>query len=113
MSSADTTVPGFTLAPLDNLVIGPFFSPAQLVTFDSSIHRKQHEMDVTVLPFTRTPMRLLERLKSVPAKKVSIMGQVNQTEEEAQELVVRPAAMREVLFAAYPLLLPLCMSSLS
>ena len=56
-------------------------------------------MDVTVIDFTRAPLRLLARLASLPRTNVNQHG-----------LAVDPSKFKARMFAAYPLYVPVYMA---
>ncbi|GAA5971360.1 hypothetical protein JCM21900_001463 [Sporobolomyces salmonicolor] len=95
VSAVDASIPGFDLSPLDELTVS---SPWDVdpVPFSRSEHSTQHDQEITILPFTRSPLKLLDKIAAAP-----------RTTAEKHGLVVNPARFKSVLFAAYPLYLPL------
>lgn len=95
--SAEATLAGFEYHPLSDLSLnaeaGVELEEAE--PFDARIHSNQQGLDITTLPFTLSPMKMLSKIALLPKmddKKISIY----------------PARMKPILFAGYPLLLPIC-----
>jgi len=96
VSALDSSLPGFRLSPLDELPLNAPFSPTDSVPFSPSQHLTQHSTPVTLLPFTHHPLSLLSKIASLP-----------RTIESTDGIGMNPKSFKEVLFATYPVLMPI------
>ncbi|GAA5826139.1 hypothetical protein JCM5353_008399 [Sporobolomyces roseus] len=96
ISALDSSLPGFRLSPLDELPLNAPFSPTESVPFSPSQHLTQHSTPVTLLPFTHHPLSLLSKIASLP-----------RTIESTDGIGMNPKSFKEVLFATYPVLMPI------
>ncbi|GAA6043412.1 hypothetical protein JCM8097_008578 [Rhodosporidiobolus ruineniae] len=106
ISALNASLPGFRLSPLDRLCVSPPLE-SEPVPFSASEHLSPFSShppssdfpsgppEVTLIPFTRTPLTLLDQLSSFP-RTVATSG-----------LSLDPRRFDPVLFAAYPLYIPL------
>ncbi|GAA5878433.1 hypothetical protein JCM1840_002583 [Sporobolomyces johnsonii] len=95
IKAIDASIPGFKLSPLDELVVSPPWD-VDPVPFSPSEHSVQHGQEITILPFTRSPLNLLDKIAATPRTTAAKHG-----------IVVNPARFKSVLFAAYPMYIPL------
>ncbi|GAA5917675.1 hypothetical protein JCM6882_008319 [Rhodosporidiobolus microsporus] len=109
ISALNASLPGFRLDPLDRLSASPPLDPeeAPLEPFSPSKHLTPFSSlpsstdfpsgtpDVALIPFTRTPLNLLDKLSSFPRSLAS------------EGLSFDPKRFKPVLFAAYPIYLPM------
>ncbi|GAA5895301.1 hypothetical protein JCM5296_002034 [Sporobolomyces johnsonii] len=95
IKAIDASIPGFKLSPLDELVVSPPWD-VDPVPFSPSEHSIQHGQEITILPFTRSPLNLLDKIAATPRTTAAKHG-----------IVVNPARFKSVLFAAYPMYIPL------
>ncbi|KAM0753977.1 hypothetical protein T439DRAFT_322865 [Meredithblackwellia eburnea MCA 4105] len=94
LTATDASLPGFSLSPLDQLSVTAGWE-TEPVQYDASAHSQQHDQNVTIIPFTHSPVHLIEALKERPrinAQKHGISYDVT--------------SVQPTLFAAYPLYLP-------
>ncbi|GAA6056316.1 hypothetical protein JCM3770_000666 [Rhodotorula araucariae] len=100
ITALDASLPGFRLPPLSDLTVAPPFA-APPVPFSRAEHLTQHGERITLLPMTQHPLDLVRKLKAFPRK---FSGPTDDGELGAS---VDPKQFDEVVFAAYPLYLPL------
>ncbi|GAA5885369.1 hypothetical protein JCM16303_006021 [Sporobolomyces ruberrimus] len=96
VSALDSSLPGFRLSPLDELPLAAPFSPSLSLPFSPSLHLTQYDTPVTLLPFTHHPLSLLSKIASLP-----------RTIEQADGIGLNPKSFKEVMFATYPVYLPI------
>ncbi|BGP13580.1 hypothetical protein JCM10213_008717 [Rhodosporidiobolus nylandii] len=109
ISALDASLPGFRLSPLDRLSVSPPFEVPP-VPFSPSTHLNPFSSlppsrafptppSVTPIPFTRSPLNLLRKLSALPRTLPS-------SSDEEGGLSFDPKQFKPVLFAAYPLYVP-------
>lgn len=92
--------------------------------FDPALHLTQHETPITVLPWSVSPMNALKTIAGLPSTNLEKDGiDFSQSFrflipsfgwlvcERLIWLIIGPRSLKPVLFAAYPLLIPICSSS--
>ncbi|GAA5880671.1 hypothetical protein JCM1840_005167, partial [Sporobolomyces johnsonii] len=95
LSVFDASIPGFDHPQLAPLAIQSDWDVSP-VPFSQARHATQHSRKITILPFTREPFNLLDKLSSFP-----------RTTAERHGMVLNPARFEPHLFALYPMYLPL------
>lgn len=118
VSAINASIPGFHLAPLHNLTcVSPWSTDP--VSYNAEQHSRQHGLDVTVLPFSLAPLKLLAKIAGLPRTNVAKHGiglgasrhfeRGGMQETLKKELTwtpADPAAFKTQMFAAYPLYIP-------
>ncbi|GAA5890976.1 hypothetical protein JCM8208_003114 [Rhodotorula glutinis] len=104
ITALDSSLPGFRLPPLSDLTVSPPFA-SEPVPFSSAEHLHQHGQDITLVPFTRHPLHLVNKLKAFPRKFSAPAANEDGDDEPGASL--DPKSFDETLFAAYPMYLPL------
>ncbi|GAA5915860.1 hypothetical protein JCM5296_000201 [Sporobolomyces johnsonii] len=94
-SVLDASVAGFDHPVLASLSMHSDWAVPP-VPFSRSRHSMQHSQEIAILPFTRHPLNLLDKIAAFPC-----------TTTEQHSVMLNPARCEPVLFAAYPMYLPM------
>ncbi|GAA5878432.1 hypothetical protein JCM1840_002582 [Sporobolomyces johnsonii] len=95
VSVLDASVAGFDHPVLASLSMHSDWAVPP-VPFSRSRHSMQHSQEIAILPFTRHPLNLLDKIAAFP-----------RTTTEQHSVMLNPARCEPVLFAVYPMYLPM------